>query len=122
MVQEAVEQRGTDDGIFEDITPLRESAVGGEDHGTLFITGVDELEEEIPNAGVNGQTAGFVDHEERCQTQEADFLAQRSLAFGLGKRSDQVRQRDEVDALVRFDCLDCEGGRYVAFGPPQRAQ
>ena len=122
MVQKAVEQRGGDDRIAKDVTPFREAAVGGEDHGTLFITGVDELEEEITAAGGDGQIADFVYNEQRCTTQEADFLAQRSLAFGLGKRSDQVRQRDKVDALARFDGLDCEGCRYVTFACPRRPQ
>ena len=121
-MEKVVEQRGDDDRIAEDVTPFRETAVGSEDHGTLFVTGVDELEEEIPTAGSDGQIADFVDNEQRCTTQEADFLAQRSLAFGLGKRSDQVRQRDDVDALARFDGLDCEGGRYVAFACPRRPQ
>ena len=47
MAQEPVEVRGCDDGIAEDLAPLGEAAIGGEDHGALLIAGVDELEEEV---------------------------------------------------------------------------
>lgn len=47
MVQQPVEQCGGDDGIAEDLTPFGEAAIGGEDHGALFVAGVDELEEQV---------------------------------------------------------------------------
>ena len=40
VVQQAIEERGCDDGIAEDLAPLGESAVGGEDHGAAFVAGV----------------------------------------------------------------------------------
>ena len=51
MVEQPVEERGGDDGIAEDLAPFGEAAVRGEDHGALFVAGVDELEEEIAAAG-----------------------------------------------------------------------
>src|SRR6056297_1526329 len=45
VVQQAVEQRGGDDGIAEDLAPFGEAAVGGEDHGAPFVASVDELED-----------------------------------------------------------------------------
>ena len=55
MVQQPVQQRGGDDGIPEDFSPFGEAAIGCEDHGTFFVTGVDELEEEIAAAGLTGR-------------------------------------------------------------------
>ena len=64
MVEQPVEQRGGDDGIAEDVAPFGEAAVGGEDHGALFVAGVDELEEEIAAAGNDRQVADLVDDQE----------------------------------------------------------
>lgn len=41
MVEQAVEQRGGDDRIAEDLAPLGKAAVAGQDHGALFVAGVD---------------------------------------------------------------------------------
>jgi len=40
MAEKAVEERGSDSGIAGDVTPFREAAVGGENHGALLISGV----------------------------------------------------------------------------------
>ena len=37
VVEQPVEQRRGDDGIAEDLAPFCEAAVGGQDHGTLFV-------------------------------------------------------------------------------------
>ena len=47
VVQEAIEERGGDDGIAEDLAPFGEAAVRGQDHGAFLVAGVDELEEEV---------------------------------------------------------------------------
>ncbi len=43
VVEQAVEQRGRDDGATEDFAPFGKAAVGREDHGALFVAGVDQL-------------------------------------------------------------------------------
>ncbi len=55
MVQQAVEQGGGDDGISENIAPLRKAAVGSEDHGAALVAGVDQLEEQIAGSGAEGE-------------------------------------------------------------------
>ena len=57
VVQQTVEQRGGDDGVAEDLAPFGEAAIRGEDHGALFVTGVDELEEQIAAAENDRQIA-----------------------------------------------------------------
>src|ERR1700719_1681509 len=106
MMEQPVEQRGGDDGIPEDVAPFGKAAVGGEDHGALFVAGVDELEEQVAAAGGDRQVADLVDDEQPAAAQEAVFLAQRALAFGLGEDSDKISQRDEVDAFAGTNSLD----------------
>jgi len=64
MMEQPVEQRGSDHGITEDVAPFGKAAVGGEDHGALFVTGVDELEEQITPTGGDGEVADLVDDEQ----------------------------------------------------------
>lgn len=45
VMQQAIEQRGGDHGIADDVGPLAEAAVAGHDHGAAFVAGVDQLEE-----------------------------------------------------------------------------
>jgi hypothetical protein len=64
VVKKAVEQRCGHHRIAKDITPFGEAAVGCQDHGTLFVSGVDELEEEIAAAGRDGKIPDLVDDEQ----------------------------------------------------------
>ena len=57
---QAIEERVGDDGIAEDVAPLGEAAVGGEDHGALRVAGVDELEEQVGAAAGDRQVADLV--------------------------------------------------------------
>ena len=115
VVQEAVEQRGGDDGIAEYLAPFGESAVGGEDHGALLVAGVDQLEEEVAATGSDGQVADLVDDQQRGAAEEADLLAQPPLAFGFGEDTDDVGQGCEVDGPSSLDRLDAEGGGEMAL-------
>src|SRR5579863_3184523 len=107
MMQEAVEQRGGDDGIAEDVSPLGEAAVRGEDHGALFVASVDELEEEIA-AGNDWEVADLVDNEQDEAAEESDSLAQSALSFGPGERGDDLGEGAEVDAAAGLHRLDAE--------------
>ena len=73
MMQKAVEERGGDDGVAEDVSPLGEAAVRGEDHGAPLITGVDELEEQIAAARNDREVADFVDNEQGEAAEVSDF-------------------------------------------------
>ena len=68
----------------------------------LFVSGVDELEEQVAAAGNDREVADLVDDEQGEAAEVSDSLAQRAFAFGLGERSDDVGERAEVDAAARF--------------------
>ena len=121
VVQQAVEKRRGDHGIAEDLAPFGKAAVRGEHHGALFVTGVDELEEEVAAAGHDGQVSDLVDDQKRGTAQIADALAQCALAFGLGEDSDEICERDEVDAFAGADCLDRQCGGEMRFSAAGRS-
>ena len=64
VVKEPIEKRGGDNRIAEDLSPFGEAAVRGEDHGALFVSGVDELEEQVSAAGDDRQVSNFVDDDQ----------------------------------------------------------
>jgi hypothetical protein len=79
------------------------------------VAGCCRVEEQVAAASSNRQVADLVDDKQRTAAQEADFLAQRALAFGLGEDSDEIGKRNEVDALAGTNGLDREGGGEMGF-------
>jgi hypothetical protein len=62
VVQQPVEDSGGDYGIPEELLPIGEALVGGDDGGTALVAVGDELEEQIRFPAVDGQVAFLVDH------------------------------------------------------------
>ena len=55
MVEESVEDGGGDDGVAEDVSPLSDAAVAGEEHGAALVAAGDELEEEVCGVLLQGE-------------------------------------------------------------------
>lgn len=120
VVEQAVEQGGGDDGVAEHLAPFGKAAVGGEDHGAALVAGVDQLKEQVPAAGDDGQVADLVDDEQLWPAEEPDALAQRALALGLGQRADELGEGGEVDAAAGLDGLDGKSDRQmISYGLPR---
>lgn len=114
-MEQAVEKSRGDDGVAEDLAPFGEAAVGGEDHGAAFVTGIDELKEEVAAACHDRQVADLVDDEESEAAEEAEAFGEPAFALGAGEPCDQVGERGEVDASTRLDGFHAESGRQVAL-------
>ena len=74
MVEQPIEERGGDDMITEDLAPFCEAAVRSEYHGALFVSCIDELEEQVAAAGNDWQVTDFVDDQQREAAKEPDIL------------------------------------------------
>ena len=61
VVDEAVDHRGGDDVVAEDLAPAAEGLVGGDDQTGSFVAAGDELEEEVGGLGFEGDVADLVD-------------------------------------------------------------
>lgn len=66
MMKKPVEQCCCDNRITKNFAPFCKATIGGEDHGTLLVAGIDELEEEIAAAGHDREIADFVDDQQGC--------------------------------------------------------
>lgn len=60
MVAEAVEQRGGPFVVAEDLDPLREREVGGDDRGAAFVPVGKQLEEQFAAGSFEGHEANLV--------------------------------------------------------------
>jgi hypothetical protein len=121
VVQEPVEERGSDHRVAEDLAPLGKAPVGGEDHRAPFIASIDQLEEQTAAIGEDRQVADLIDDQECGAAEEANLVAQPALVLGLGERGDEVGKRDEVDAAAGPDRLDPEGNRKMALARAGRS-
>ena len=81
VVKQSVEQSRGDDGVSEDLAPFGEAAIGSQDHGALFVAGIDELEEQIAAAGDHRQVSDLVDDQQGEATEEANLLTQSAFPF-----------------------------------------
>src|ERR1700722_4305917 len=125
VVKKPIQQGWRDEGDPKNFPPFRKTAVGGEDHGALFVPGIDELEEQMSAARNDRQVADLVDDQEHEAAEEPDLLTQAALAFGLGKYTDEVGEGGEVDAAAGFDRLNAERHAQVTFagaGRPDQMQ
>jgi hypothetical protein len=61
---QTVQQRGGRLGIAEDAAPLRERQVGGDDETDLLIELADQVKQQRPAIGAEGQIAEFVEHDD----------------------------------------------------------
>ena len=115
VVEEAIEQCGGDDRVAEDVAPFREAAIRGENHGALFVAGVDQLEEEVGAAVADRQIADLVDDQQRGSAVEADLLDQAAFSLGPGQGLDQLGQRAAIDTPAGLHRGDAECGGQVTF-------
>ena len=122
VVQQAVQQGCGDDVVAEDGAPVLEAAIGGEHGGALLVAGVDQLEEQVGAAGVNGQVADLIDDEQGSPVDVAQTRGEGAGALGLGERGDEFGQGGEVDTLVGLDRVHPQGDGEMAFTDAGRAE
>ena len=92
VVEEPVEVGRRDDGGSEDVAPLCEASVRGEDHRAFFATRICDLEEQARAALRDGQATGFIDDEDHGPREEADFFRRADLLARLWRGFRRVRQ------------------------------
>ena len=126
-VQQAVEQRGGDDRIAEDLSPFGEAAVRGQDYRAFLVAGVDELEEQVracggPPAPGDGQVADLVDDQQGCAGMMGNLLCEPPLALGDGETVDDLGEGGAADAPSGLYGGDTESAGQMALAGTGRAE
>ena len=91
VVEQPIKECGSDNRIAEDLAPFCEAAVRGEDHGSFFVSCIDELEEQIAAAGNDWQVADFVDDKQREAAKKPDVPSRSALASVLTRSLSGVK-------------------------------
>ena len=101
VVQQAVQQGGCQRTVIvEDLGPVLEHAVGGDDNGALLIALTDDLEQQIGAVFIDRQVAQLIDNQKRgggryffssCLRRPECWAAVRLLMVSMAEVNSTVR-------------------------------
>ena len=74
VVQQSVQQCSGHDRVAEDLAPLCEATVGGEDHGVFLVACIDQLKEQTGTVFGDWQVTDLFDDQQGAAGIGADFL------------------------------------------------
>jgi hypothetical protein len=83
VVEHAVEHGRCDHLVAEDVTPLRDGLVGGEEQAAALVAPPDQLEEQVRGLLLQGQVAELVDDERLGFGVEGDLVGELSSCWAL---------------------------------------
>ena len=119
---ETVEQGRGHLCIAKDGGPFAEAEVGGDDDARAFIKFAEQMEQQGPAGGAEGQIAKFIQDHEVELGQAFGDLPGLSLGLFLFEGVDQLDGGEEADlATVMFDGLNAEGGCDMGFAGARAA-
>ena len=123
---ETVEQGGGHLGITKDGGPFAEAEVGGDDDAGALVELAEQMEQQRPARGAEGQVSQFIEDDEVELGHCLCDLTRLALGLFLLKGVDQFDGREEANlATVMLYGLDAEGGGNMGFAsawaPPSRA-
>ena len=118
MVQQPIQNRRGDHPVPEDVPPVGEALVGGEDDRPPFIPSTDELEEQVRPLPIDGQIPNLIHDEQARDRVELELLLQPILGEGLTKGGHHRSRRGEEDPVAVVDRLEPESHRQVRLAHP----
>src|SRR5712691_4845250 len=103
VVQEPVEDRRSENVVAEDLAPLPDELVGGDEKAALLVAASDELEEEMRRSLLEGQIAELVDDQELGLGVEGELVGELAVELGAGERTEQRGGAGEEYGMARLD-------------------
>src|SRR5262249_21130327 len=79
VVEDAVQDRGGDDPVAEDLSPAPKALVTGQDHGAALVAAADELEEQVGALAVDGQITNLIHDEQAGHGVQLQLVVQAAL-------------------------------------------
>ena len=123
VVEEAADQRGGGHHLVaEDLAPLLEALVAGEDGRGAFIAPGHDLEEQHGPGPGDREVADLVDDHQRGEAERLQAVRQGAGLLGFLQRGDQVGEGGIVDPATAFDRGDGQTQGEMGFPDPRRAQ
>src|SRR5208283_669034 len=98
VMGQSVEQSGDGGSVGKDGVPVLEALIGRQHNRMMFVTVVDDFEEQVGGVRVIGQVTDLVDAEQSGASVEAELAAQAGgIAFQI---SEQVGGGTEEDGVA----------------------
>jgi hypothetical protein len=95
-MREAMQHDGRHLGVGEDLWPIREGKIGGDDHRHILVKFRDQMEEELGTGIAEGQVAELVDHDQIMAQQgfcHHTAAASRHVLFQAIDEIDEIEER-----------------------------
>jgi hypothetical protein len=115
VVNEAVDERGGDHGVAEDLAPGLEAAVAGDDDRAAFVAARDEREEQVGGLALQGEVADLVDDQQPVAFEAAQFVVEVVAVLGGFQAGDPLLGGRERDAVAGLAGLDRQRGCEVGL-------
>src|SRR5215216_6344776 len=115
VVEEAVEDRGGEHFVAEELGPLGGRLVRGDDRRAARVAALDDLEEAVGVLAPERQKAGLVEDQELRALQLGELRGQLAERVRLPEPSDQVVERRVANEVAAPQRLHPEPHRQVAL-------
>ena len=122
VVDEAVDQRGGDHGVAEDLAPGLEAAVAGDDDRAAFVAAGDEREEEVGGLAFEREVADLVDDDQRVALDAFELIVEGVAVLGGLEAVDPLLGGGERHAVAGLAGLDRQGDGQVRLAGAGRAE
>ena len=109
-------------GIGEDPVPIAEGLVGGDQHGSAFVTGADQFEQDRGFGLILADVGDVVEDQEMVLVELVDRRRERQIAARDLKLLDEVGGPGEQDAPAVLDKSEAESRRQMNFSRYRVAQ
>src|SRR5271163_3817303 len=118
LVYEPVGDRGRGGGVVEQVSPIFEGEVGGDNGGGAQIALVDDLVEQVGAAGIEAEIAQLVDEQEVVGGPGREPFAQGVACLGADEVVDEVCGEYESHAIALDAREVSQGVGEVGFADP----
>jgi len=120
VVHEPVDERGGDHRVTEDLAPLLEGAVGGDDDRAALVAAGDEREQQVRGLALERQVADLVDDEQVIALKAAQLGLELVSVLRCLKARDPLLGRGEGDTEAVLAGFDRERDRQVRLARSRR--
>ena len=123
VMQKPVEEcRGERGIVVEDLRPVLEHPVGGDDGRAVLVAQADDLKQQIGAGLIDRQIAEFVKNEQRRLAVAVQRLFQAPAALGGGERIDHLHSGREAHAMALQAGGIAERGGQMGLTEADRAE
>lgn len=112
-MREPVEQGSSETLVAEDLCPVSEAQVGGDNHGHALVKGRAELEDQLRASGRERNEAQLVQDNQAMPESSGQELGQVMLVLGLDQFVDQARRVIEAHTMSLPAGSQGKAGRNV---------